>query len=229
MSVQIGINTWTWVAPFTTTEARTLFPKIKAMGYDIVEFPIEDPAQVDGKELRSLLQDHGLNSTVCGAFGPGRDLGHDDPQITQQSLDYIHTCLQICEQAGARLFVGPMYSEVGKARQLPPDERKREFERAASGLRQAAVMAGDHGITLGIEPLNRFETDMINTAAQAIALTDAIDHPSARIHLDTFHMNIEEDSIYQAIRAVGNRLCHIHACENHRGVGPVGSVTAGTA
>src|SRR6185503_15687163 len=103
MSVKIGINTWTWEAPFTTDKARTLFPKIKAMGYDIVEFPIEDPALVSGGELRLLLQDNGLGATICGAFGPGRDLGNNDPNVIQQSLDYIQTCLQICKQAGSRL------------------------------------------------------------------------------------------------------------------------------
>jgi D-psicose/D-tagatose/L-ribulose 3-epimerase len=110
-----------------------------------------------------------------------------------------------------------MYSAVGKARQVPPDVRRSEFERAAAGLRKAAEIAANHGVTLAIEPLNRFETDMVNTAVQARAMVDAVDHPSVGIHLDTFHMNIEEENVYDAILLAGKDLKHVHASESHRG------------
>src|SRR5690606_16481128 len=85
--------------------------------------------------------------------------------------------------------------------------------------------AGDHGVVLGIEPLNRFETSFINLASQAIEVIDRVDHPACKIMLDTFHMNIEEKSLGNAIRAVGSRLCHFHACENDRGAPGSGNVT----
>jgi D-psicose/D-tagatose/L-ribulose 3-epimerase len=213
----IGVNTWTWVSPFKTGDARTLFPKIRAMGFDIVEVALEDPSIVDAVEVRSVLQDNGLQITVCGAFGPSRDLASDDPVLVQGGLDYIKSALEFAEGVGSKLLVGPLYSAVGKARQVPPDVRRQEFDRAVEGIKKAAVMAADKGIMLGIEPLNRFETDLINTAAQARSMVDAIGHPSVGIHLDTFHMNIEEDSVYEAVIIAGKDLCHVHASESNRG------------
>jgi D-psicose/D-tagatose/L-ribulose 3-epimerase len=213
----IGVNTWTWVSPFKTGDARTLFPKIRAMGFEIVEVALEDPSIVDAAEVRSVLQDNGLQITVCGAFGPSRDLASDDPALVQSGLDYIKAALEFAEGVGSKLLAGPMYSAVGKARQVPPDVRRQEFDRAVQGIKKAAVMAADKDITLGIEPLNRFETDLINTAAQARCMVDAIGHPSVGIHLDTFHMNIEEDSVYEAVIIAGNELCHVHASESNRG------------
>jgi D-psicose/D-tagatose/L-ribulose 3-epimerase len=94
-------------------------------------------------------------------------------------------------------------------------------------LRELALYARDHGVVLGIEPLNRFETSFINLASQAVEVIDRIDHPSCRIMLDSFHMNIEEKSLGNAIRAVGSRLCHFHACENDRGAPGSGNVMWG--
>jgi D-psicose/D-tagatose/L-ribulose 3-epimerase len=90
-----------------------------------------------------------------------------------------------------------------------------------------ARYAGDRGVVLGIEPLNRFETSFINLASQAVEVIDRVNHPSCRILLDTFHMNIEEKSLGAAIRAAGHRLCHFHACENDRGAPGSGNVTWG--
>ncbi len=225
MSVPIGVNTWTWVSPFTTDHARALFPKIRSMGFDIAEIALEDVSVVDAAEVRSVLDQNGLAVTVCGAFGPSRDLASEDSSVVRQGLDYIRDSLAFCKQVGSRLFVGPMYSAVGKARHMPPDERKREFDRAVEGLREAARMAGDAGVTLGIEPLNRFETDMVNTAEQARRMVETIGRPEARIHLDTFHMNIEESSLREAVRTAGDLLCHVHASESNRGT--PGSALAG--
>jgi D-psicose/D-tagatose/L-ribulose 3-epimerase len=220
--ISYGVNTWTWVSPFTTDSAKTLFPKISDMGFDLVEIALEDPALVDAEEIRSLLADNALGVTICGAFGPNRDLTHEDPAIVQQSLDYIKQSLEIAEHIGAKLLVGPIYSAVGKARQVPPDVKKREFDQAVEGLKKAGRMAEDHGVTLGIEPLNRFETDLVNTAAQALEMALAVDNPSVRIHLDTFHMNIEEESVYEAVKLAGSNLCHVHASESNRGTPGMG-------
>ena len=217
MTICYGVNTWVWTSPLTTASARELIPKVKAMGFDLFEIPLEDPSLLDAATVGSLLADHGLAVSVCGAFGPTRDLGSDDATIVVNALDYIHQCLVFCRDVGASIFAGPMYAAVGKARLLPPDERKAEFDRSVAGLKEAAAMAADCGVTLGLEPLNRFETDMVNTAAQAVAMCDAIGHPAAQIMLDGFHMNIEETNIAEAIQLVGQRLCHAQVSDSHRG------------
>ena len=223
MAIQFGVNTWTWVSPFKTAD-KHLFPKIKHMGFDLVELAVEDPALIDAREVASSLWNNELGATVCGAFGPNRDLSHEDAAIQQNSLDYIQTCLRICQQIGAKVFAGPMYSSVGKARQIPADERKRERDRAIANLKKAAVMAEDHGVILGIEPLNRFEIDMVNTHQQALAMVRAVNRKNVQIHLDSFHMNIEEKDSRAAIKACKGRLCHFHASESDRGTPGTGQV-----
>ncbi|MGC8669081.1 MAG: sugar phosphate isomerase/epimerase family protein [Chthonomonadales bacterium] len=217
MKIQFGVNTWTWVSPFTTAHAPLLFPKIRQMGFDAVEIALEDPELVDGGVVRSLLQDHSLGVTVCGAFGPGRDLSSEDASIAQAGLDYIARSLDFCAEVGARVFAGPAYSAVGKARHLPADERLRERDRSVERLKRAGAMAWERGVVMALEPLNRFETDMVNTCEQICSLLDAVGSEALAIHLDTFHMTIEENSILDAVLRAGSRLRHVHASESNRG------------
>lgn len=217
MKIGIGINSWVWTAPFTDASAN-LIHRAKAMGFDSFEIAVEDPAHfaVDGGVTRAL-RETGLRPIVCGAFGPSRDLTHEDPQFRRESLDYIRAALVLCRAWNAKVVAGPMYSAVGKRRQIPAAQRAIEWSRAVAGLREAGKMATDAGVTLAIEPLNRFETDLINTAEQCARLLDEVGSPAVKMHLDTFHMNIEEHSILEAVRRAGKRLAHVHGCENDRG------------
>ncbi|MEP6756378.1 MAG: sugar phosphate isomerase/epimerase family protein [Chthonomonadales bacterium] len=217
MSNPIGVNTWTWVSPFRDADAAVLFPKIKSMGFDIVEIALEDPSHATAAVIKEQLDANGLKATVCGAFGPSRDLASEESAVVNEALMYIRQTVEFAAGVGATVVAGPMYSAVGKARQVPPEQREEEFQRSAMNLRTAAGIAKDNGITLALEPLNRFETDMINTSAQVRRLVDTIDHPNAKIHLDTFHMNIEEDNVLDAIKLAGKDLAHVHASESNRG------------
>jgi D-psicose/D-tagatose/L-ribulose 3-epimerase len=113
---------------------------------------------------------------------------------------------------------------VGKRRHVPPEQRKIEWERAVVGLRRAGEMAADHGVTLAVEPLNRFETDLVNTAEQLVRLLRDVAHPAVRGHLDTFHMNIEEKDLAAAVKLVGADLAYLDASESDRGVPGSGQV-----
>lgn len=216
LPVKFGVSTWLWTSPFHT-ETISLFPMIKEMGYDIVEIPVEDPALIDAKIVKEALYAHDLKAVVCGAFGTSRDLTHDNPAYHQTSFDYIEACLDICSKLDAGFFCGPMYSAVGKARLVSPDQKKIEWERAVTNLRKVCVMAAERGLELGIEPLNRFETDLINTAEDLVKLISDINHPAAKVMLDGFHMNIEEPDSEKAILHVGDKLIHVQVSENYRG------------
>lgn len=217
MSLLFGASTWLWTSPFRSTDI-SLLENIAALGFQVVELPIEDPALIDAAALRPVLKDLGLKVHVCGAFGPGRDLTNSDSAVRAGGRAYISECLKVAEQLDAGFFAGPMYSEVGKARQLPEDERRREWDLAVSELRQVAGEAGERGLSLAIEPINRFETDLVNTTADSLRLIRDIDHPAAKVMIDTFHMTIEESDIGAAIRAAGKDLIHVQVSENHRGV-----------
>ena len=117
-----------------------------------------------------------------------------------------------------------MYSSVGRTWQQTATERAADMDVLVATLRSLATYAADHGIVLCIEPLNRFETSFINLASQAVEVVDRVAHPNCQVMLDTFHMNIEEKSLGDAIRAAGSRLRHLHACENDRGTPGSGHV-----
>ena len=212
----IGVNSWVWTSPFTD-DSTAYITRAAEMGFDVFEIAVEDPAHFKGGKVAAALRSTGLRPVICGAFGPSRDLTHDDPRYRRESLKYIADVLKLCDRWGVKVFAGPMYSAVGKRRQVSADQKKREWDRAVAGLARAGKMAADHGVTLAIEPINRFETDLINTSAQVVKLVDEIGHRSVKVHLDTFHMTIEEDSILEAIVHAGPRLAHFHACENNRG------------
>jgi D-psicose/D-tagatose/L-ribulose 3-epimerase len=223
--MRFGVNTWVWVSPLTTDELKNLAPRVKSMGFDWIEVPLESLSDLDFQEGAKIVQDNGLGVSTCAAMGPDRDLIHPDTAIQQNGIAYIRGCIDATQTLGATNLVGPIYSAVGRVWQQTPEERAKDVDTLVKNLRQLAEYAGDHGVVLGIEPLNRFETSFINVATQAIEVIDRVDHPACKIMLDSFHMNIEEKSLGNAIRVTGSRLCHFHACENDRGAPGSGNVT----
>jgi len=222
--LKIGVNTWVWVSPFSTATFDLMY-KIKEMGFDLVEIPVEDPELIDLPKLKQILNDTGLSVTVCGAFGSQRDISDEDENLRKIGKDYIIQCIQMAEYLGSTIFAGPIYSAVGKTRMIPQEQKKREREWCVKNLREISTIAADCGVTIGVEPLNRFETDMINLVDQAVELIEEVGSPVYKIHLDTFHSNIEEKSIPDTIRKLGNgMLCHLHACENDRGIPGTGHI-----
>jgi len=216
LDVTFGVSTWLWTSPFNR-ETIALFPKIKSYGYDAVEIPVEDPSLIDLDLVKKALADEGLKAIICGAFGPSRDLTHDDPAFHQTCFTYLDSCLEIASELGAGFVAGPMYSAVGKARLVSPEQRKVEWDRAVSNLRKVCRRAGEFGLDLAIETLNRFETDLINTSEDLMRLIGDINEPQAKAVLDGFHLNIEEPDLESAISRVGDKLIHVQVSENYRG------------
>jgi D-psicose/D-tagatose/L-ribulose 3-epimerase len=216
LDVTFGVSTWLWTSPFNR-ETIALFPKIKSFGYDAVEIPVEDPSLIDLDLVKKALADQELKAIICGAFGPSRDLTHDDPAFHQTCFTYLDACLEIASELGAGFVAGPMYSAVGKARLVSPEQRQVEWERAVTNLRKVCRRAGEFGLDLAIETLNRFETDLINTSEDLMRLIGDINEPQAKAVLDGFHLNIEEPDLESAIRRVGDKLIHVQVSENYRG------------
>jgi D-psicose/D-tagatose/L-ribulose 3-epimerase len=224
----IGISTFAWTSPFAGDDLG-LLDKAHGMGFDVLEVAVEQPDLIDAESLRESAHSRGLDLVVCGAFGPGRDLAADDPTVRESGVRYLRRLVELAAAVGSDLVVGPMYSATGKARLVAADQRERERALAADGLRAAADLAAEVGVRLALEPLNRFETDMVNTVDQGLELCDRVDRPNVGLLLDTFHMNIEEKDVAAAIRAAGPRLLHFHACENDRGTPGSGAIDWDTA
>ncbi|SFN90276.1 D-tagatose 3-epimerase [Algoriphagus ornithinivorans] len=214
--VKFGVSTWLWTSPFNK-ETVSLFPKIKNYGYDAVEIPVEDPELVDLAAVKKALEDNSLSAIICGAFGLSRDFTHDDPAFHDTCFKYMDQCFEIASELGAKFVAGPMYSAVGKARLVSPEQKKIEWDRAVQNLRKVCGKARNHGLDIAIETLNRFETDLINTAEELAQLIQDINEKEAKALLDGFHVSIEEPDIEKAIQRVGDKLIHVQVSENYRG------------
>lgn len=220
----IGITTWVWTAPLTTADFPDIARHVAHLGFDLVEVPVERPGDLDYACLKGALDDTGLAASVCAVMSPDRDLVHPDDDIRRNGMAYVRHCIDAAHALGARNVIGPIYSAVGRVWQPSPDERARDVDLLARQLRTLAGYAADRDVVLCLEPLNRFETSFINIVDQAIEVVDRVGHASCGLLLDTFHMNIEERSLGDAIRAAGPRMKHLHACENDRGTPGQGHV-----
>lgn len=214
--MRFGINTFLFVSPFTT-ESVKLFPQFKRWGFDSIEIPVEDPSHIDPARVQAAADRAGLViGSICACMGPGRDFrGSAEEQETAMTY-----CKALVDQAvvlGGAKIIGPVYSVVGKADAVDPAQQKVEFQLVVKNLKELARYAEARGITVCVEPLNRFETDFLNTCDQGLKLLKAVGSGALRLHLDTFHMNIEEKNQAAAIKKAGRLLGHFHACGTDRG------------
>lgn len=222
--MQLGVSTFLWVSPFDN-DFFHLVQKVKDMGYDLIEIPVEKKDIINWPKLKDAIQNAGLKVTISGAFGPDRDISSTDAAIREQGLQYIKDCVEIAAFMGSPIFGGPLYSAVGKTRFISDEQKQQERQWCVENLTEAARFAQEKGIILGLEPLNRFESDMVNTADQALSIVQEVNHPNLKIALDTFHCNIEEKDIPATIRKIGkDLLCHVQGNESDRGTPGTGNV-----
>jgi D-psicose/D-tagatose/L-ribulose 3-epimerase len=214
--MRFGINSFLFVSPFLT-ESTKLFSQFKKWGFDTVEIPVEDPSHIDPAAVKAAADKAGIAiGSICACMGPGRDLrGTEEEQKT--GSDYVHALIDQAAAMGCPSVIGPIYSVVGKADAVEPAQQKVEFDLVVKNLKPLAEHAASKGVTLCIEPLNRFETDFLNTCDKGLKLLKAVGSKAVKLHLDTFHMNIEEKNQAAAIVKAGKHLAHFHACGSDRG------------
>jgi D-psicose/D-tagatose/L-ribulose 3-epimerase len=210
-----------YARPFT----REHFPalaRMKAAGADVVELLVPEPGELDADEIRRAAADAGLAVVLAARVNPARDLASADIAAHRGGVAYLEDCIRIAERLGAGIVGGPLYGApmVFAGRAPAPataDERRRRIDAVVAGLAAAGARATAAGIALGLEPLNRFETDIANMAGHALEIVERVGSPAVGVMLDTFHMNMEEFDLPGAIRRTGSRLVHFQANENNRG------------
>ncbi|MET0746388.1 MAG: sugar phosphate isomerase/epimerase family protein [Microvirga sp.] len=217
----IGVISMFYARPFTR-EHFPAFARMKAAGADVVELLVPEPGELDLAETRRAAEDAGLAIVLAARVNLTRDLASREPEAHRGGVAYLESCVDIAAALGARIVGGPLYGAplvfAGRApAPVDPDERRRRIDAVVAGLGTAAARAADAGIVLGLESLNRFETDIANTAGHAIEIVDRVGSPGLGVMLDTFHMNMEEFDLSRAIRRTGKRLVHFQANENNRG------------
>ena len=214
--MRFGINSFLYVSPFVTASTK-LFTQFKKWGFETVEIPVEDPSHIDPVAVRDAAKKAGIAvGSLCACMGPGRDFRGSAADQKAGAI-YIKALIDQAAIIGCPRIIGPIYSVVGKADAVEPAEQKKEFALVVKNLKPLAKYAEKKGVTLCIEPLNRFETDFLNTCDKGLKLIKAVGSKAVKLHLDTFHMNIEEKNQAAAIIKAGKHLAHFHACGSDRG------------
>ncbi len=219
--MKFGVNTFIWSASYDQA-VRSALPAIKAGGFDGIEVPLFRPADFPANEIRKDTEDNGLECTVCCVLVRGLSLIDEDPDVRQRTRAHLQDVVKSSADAGARTIAGPLYCPVGHF-----TGRRRTFNEwqwAIEGYQVLGPTLAAHNMTLAVEPLNRFETYFLNTAADALDLCEKVAHPNVGVLFDTFHANIEEKSIAAAYTLLGKHLRHVHTCENDRGTPGTGHV-----
>ncbi len=214
--MRFGINTFLFTSPFTNNSTK-LFPKFKRWGFESIEIPIEDPSHIDPAHVKRELDKNGLVcGTACACVGPDRDF-RGTPEQQETAMEYMMKVIDQMVVLDCPSLIGPVYSSVGRADAVPPAEYKKQWKTVVKNLRSICEYAEEKGKQICMEPLNRFETDFINTCDQGLEMIEDVGSPALKLHLDTFHMNIEEKHQGDAIRKAGKVLGHFHACGSDRG------------
>jgi D-psicose/D-tagatose/L-ribulose 3-epimerase len=217
----IGLISMQFARPFTAAHFP-LFTRMKQLGYDFVELLVPEPGELDLAATRDALAEAGLGVVLAARVNLDRNLSSGEEVRHRAGVEYLRYAADCAAALGATIVGGPLTGNPLVFAGRPPapvaeDERLARRARCVAGLREAGDHAAAAGVTLAVEPLNRFESDVLCTTQQAIELLDAVDHPAVQLMLDTFHMHMEEASIPEAIRLAGGRVVHFQANENHRG------------
>ena len=215
--MRFGLNTFLVSSGFTDTDLP-LISTFEKYGAQLVELAIVEPTSVSVPKLKAALAASSLEEAViCGAFGSGRDLRGSSSEVAN-AIQYVSELIEMAHTLGAKIVCGPMYSRTGRSGAHSSEERESQLEQIALGLQELCRKAEAAGIILALEPLNRFETDCINTMEQAVEIIDRVGSDALKIHIDTFHMNIEEADSGAAIRKYAEHIGHVHASASHRGL-----------
>lgn len=212
----IAVNTWVWTSPLTDATLEPLARKAADLGYQALELPLENVGDWDPAHVREVLDGIGLGAIVVGAMGPGRSLvaRAGDVLATQE---YLRACISAARVLGSDVVAGPFYAPTGVTWRMDAEERTEVVRELREHLAPLAAEAANVGITLAIEPLNRYETSILNTVEQSIDALDPLLGAGVGLALDTYHLNIEEKRPADAIRAAGSAIAHVQVCGNDRG------------
>ncbi|MDY6913586.1 MAG: sugar phosphate isomerase/epimerase family protein [Planctomycetota bacterium] len=213
--LKYAVHAYSWTSQWSNDCLR-LVQHVKDLGLDLIEIPLMDIDLVDPAAIKAELEKVGLGVCTSTALSASVDITSDDADVRRAGLAYLKECVRKTAAMGADCFSGVIYSAI--SRKLDGRPEAKHWKYAAENLKEAARLAGDLGLKVGIEPVNRYETFLINTAEQALELRQRIDEPNVYVHLDAYHMNIEETGFYEPTKLAAHCLCHYHLSESHRGV-----------
>ena len=218
---KIGVHALSWVGGWSEAEARKAIEGSAQLGYDIIEIPALDLSTIDVDGTARLLSQHNLGVTMSLGLDSTNDITSTDQAIARRGEEHLLEVVSIARDLGATHICGVIHSAMQKYMEPATPQG---LEQSVSVLRKVCEKAQSSGIEVGVEVVNRYETNLINTAAQGVEMCKMIGTSNAKVHLDTYHMNIEEADASRAIVETGDYLCYFHIGESHRGYLGTGSI-----
>jgi D-psicose/D-tagatose/L-ribulose 3-epimerase len=219
--MKYAVHAYAWTSSWSNDDLG-LIDHAAELGLDAVEIPLMELDAVDPGAIRERAAGAGVELVTSVACAEDTDPSSEDGAVREAARDFLIGCVDATAAMGAAVFTGVTYSALG--RRLARRPNADDMRRAADVLRPVAVHAAERGVRVGIEPVNRYESFLVNTAAQALELRELIGEPGVGVHLDAYHMNIEEDDFRTPVELVAEHLVHFHLSESHRGVPGRGTV-----
>jgi D-psicose/D-tagatose/L-ribulose 3-epimerase len=220
--MKIGINTCLWIWPFNRSRVD-LFNKIKGYGFEAVEMTIENRSKKNTAVIKEKLKKAGLECSLCSSFLNG-NLISEDRVILKKGIEYAIDSIDLCEYLGAGILVGPIYGSCINKNYLNSKVKAKASKQCAEALRCIGNYALKKNIRIAVEPINRYESNFLNTAKEGINLIAHVNLKNVGLLLDTYHMNIEEKNAVKAVLNAGDLLFHLHVPENDRGTPGTGNI-----
>jgi D-psicose/D-tagatose/L-ribulose 3-epimerase len=221
--IKFGVFSLVWGTPLA--EMPALAARASAVGAEVLEIAISaDPLPFAPREARTILSDAGLASTLVTSLNPERDLSSDDAQARANGREFLRRYIHYAAELSSPNLSGPLYGAVFQPTLMTADDKARKWAWVVDALQDLGTEAERSGVRLCVEPLSRFHTSFLNTAADTCRLLEDVGSPAVGALIDTFQMNIEEKHVADAIRRIGASGFHVHASENDRGTPGTGHV-----
>ncbi|WP_233571656.1 sugar phosphate isomerase/epimerase family protein [Cellulomonas triticagri] len=212
--VLLGVHAGCWGFGWSPQQADRTIGAAARAGYDLIEVPAIDRTLLDAADTATALQRHGIAPAVSLALGEADDITSPDPAVVAAGLHRLREAVAFAADIGA-VYVGGVTHSAMRRYLAPPTPEGRAS--AVATLRTVAREAARRHVVLGVEYVNRYESNLLNTAAQALAFVEEIGEDNVVVHLDTFHAALEETDVVVPVEVAGHRLGYVHASENHRG------------
>ena len=212
--LEFGGHALVWAGDWSAEGARAAISGAARSGYDYVEIALLDPWKVDTAMTRDLLAEYGVRAHASLGLSPTTDVTSTDASIIAKGDELLRKATDVLHELGGTELCGVLYCSLGK---YPGPASRENRANSVAAMQRLSDYAADKGINVNFEVVNRYETIIMNTGIEGLAFLDEVNRPNTFIHLDTYHMNIEEDGMEKSVTAAGDKLGFVHIGESHRG------------
>ncbi|WP_282847657.1 sugar phosphate isomerase/epimerase family protein [Microbacterium oxydans] len=219
--MNIGCHGLVWTGNFDAEGIRLAVRKTKEAGFDLIEFPLMDPFSFDVAVAKDALEEYGLNVSASLGLSEATDVTSSDPAIVAAGEALLIKAVDVLADLGGKHFCGVIYSAMKKYMEPVTTEG---LASSRDVIARVADHASERGVSVSLEVVNRYETNVLNTARQALAYVAEVDRPNLGVHIDTYHMNIEESDMFAPVLDAAPALRYVHIGESHRGYLGTGTV-----